>query len=97
SADVCFSAASGEQRTFKRALIRVVHFMSTRPSVPIPKFASLCGTLSCALRNQRDTSKSLILVPLLNPKFASRIRGEGARTSGSRHEPAGPSDPGAHH
>src|SRR5262249_52311285 len=25
-------------------------------SVPIPKFASPCGTLSCELRNQRDTS-----------------------------------------
>jgi hypothetical protein len=31
-------------------------------SVPIPKFASLCGTLVCELRNQRDTSKSMILV-----------------------------------
>ena len=26
------------------------------PSVPIPKFASLCGALACELRNQRDTS-----------------------------------------
>src|SRR3989440_11702646 len=25
-------------------------------SVPIPKFASLCGTLECELRNQRNTS-----------------------------------------
>src|SRR6266568_178868 len=39
-------------------------------SVPIPKFASTGGTLSCELRNQRDTSKYMILVPLLNPKFA---------------------------
>src|SRR5713226_1148799 len=39
-------------------------------SVPIPKFAYTPGTLSCELRNQRDTSKSMILVPLLNPKFA---------------------------
>src|ERR1700704_1905149 len=39
-------------------------------AVPIPKFAYPGGTLSCELRNQRDTSKSMILVPLLNPKFA---------------------------
>src|SRR5215470_9351655 len=39
-------------------------------SVPIPKFASACGSLSCELRNQRDTSNSMVLVPLLNPKFA---------------------------
>src|SRR5712691_12506385 len=39
-------------------------------SVPIPKFASTRGTLSCELRNQRDTSNSMIPVPLLNPKFA---------------------------
>src|SRR5262249_30768712 len=30
----------------------------TSTSVPIPKFASPCGTLGCELRNQRDTSKS---------------------------------------
>src|SRR6266540_4263306 len=55
-------------------------------SVPIPKFASTGGTLSCELRNQRDTSKYMILVPLLNPKFAIglparlcelRVRGTG--------------------
>src|SRR5262249_21209440 len=34
------------------------------------KFAIPCSTLSCELRNQRDTSKVMILVPLLNPKFA---------------------------
>ena len=28
----------------------------SQPSVPIPKFASLCCTLVCELRNQRDTS-----------------------------------------
>ena len=32
-------------------------------SVPVPKFAGICGTLSCELRNQRDTSKSKVLVP----------------------------------
>jgi peptide methionine sulfoxide reductase MsrB len=42
-------------------------------SVPIPKFAHLCGALRCELRNQRDTSNSMILVPLLNPKFATAL------------------------
>src|SRR5215208_2164322 len=55
-------------------------------SVPIPKFAIPCRTLSCELRNQRETSKFMILVPLLNPKFAIglaanacelRVRGTG--------------------
>src|SRR5207237_2748910 len=55
-------------------------------SVPIPKFASLCGILSCELRNQRDTSKSMILVPLLNPKFAIGLPARLSRTSGSGHE-----------
>ena len=41
--------------------------------VPIPKFAKTCGTLSCELRNQRDTSNFMALVPLLNPKFAIRL------------------------
>src|SRR3954447_23859355 len=31
-------------------------------SVPIPKFASLCGTLVCELRNRRTLAKSLNLV-----------------------------------
>jgi len=29
-------------------------------SVPIPQFASLCGTLICELRNRKDTSNLLI-------------------------------------
>jgi hypothetical protein len=40
--------------------IRARNALIDRPrnaSVPIPKFASLCSTLSCELRNQRDTSK----------------------------------------
>src|SRR5262249_55050936 len=64
-------------------------------SVPIPKFAKPCSTLSCELRNPRDTSKSMILVPLLNPKFAIgfaaracelRVRGTSPRgTAELRH------------
>ena len=50
--------------------------IGTCASVPIPKFANTRGTLSCELRNQRDTSNFMILVPLLNPKFAN---GLGAR------------------
>jgi hypothetical protein len=54
-------------------------------SVPIPKFAHPCGNLECELRNQRDTSYSMILVPLLNPKFANPLAARYVRTSGSRH------------
>ena len=42
-------------------------------SGPIPKFVSYRGTLVYELRNLRTTSNSMILVPLLNPKFADRI------------------------
>src|SRR5262249_55344540 len=38
-------------------------------SVPIPKFASPCGTILCELRNQRDTSKLMTLVWFLDLKF----------------------------
>jgi hypothetical protein len=54
-------------------------------SVPIPKFAMLCSKLRSELRNQRDTSKSMILVPLMNPKFAIELAAIGVRTSGSGH------------
>jgi hypothetical protein len=37
------------------------------------------------LRNQRDTSKPMILVPLLNPKFAIELAAIGVRASGSGH------------
>src|SRR5437764_15445396 len=42
-------------------------------SVPIPKFANLCGTLQCELRNQRDTSNSMVLVPLFEPEVRNRF------------------------
>src|ERR671930_1403140 len=65
---------------------------SSRSSVPIPKFAKICGTLSCELRNQRDTSKFRFLVPLLNPKFAiglaarvCELRVRGTRSPLSSH------------
>src|SRR5713226_5809066 len=45
------------------------HWSGTCSSVPIPKFASLCGTLACELRNPRDTSKCMILVRFLDLKF----------------------------
>jgi hypothetical protein len=48
-------------------------FMSTRPNVPIPKFAQACGLLGCELRNQRDISKSMILVPPLDLKFFTEL------------------------
>jgi hypothetical protein len=56
-----------------------------RASVPIPKFASPRGDLWCELRNRRDTSNFMILVPLLNPKFATALAANCVRTSGSRH------------
>ena len=42
-------------------------------SVPIPKFARFFGTLSCELRNQRDTSKYIILVWSLDLKFLCEL------------------------
>src|SRR5215204_1254208 len=39
--------------------------------VSIAKFAKPRGTLSYELRNERGTSTSMVLVPLLNPKFAT--------------------------
>ena len=39
-----------------RAIGRRLRSLALEPSVPIPKFASLCGALACELRNQRDTS-----------------------------------------
>src|SRR5437868_13404816 len=66
-----------------------------RASVPIPKFAHPCGTLECELRNQRDTSNVMILVPLLNPKFANglaawlcelRVRGQGLTARRQRRQ-----------
>ena len=41
-----------------------------QPSVLIPKFVSLHGTLVYELRNRKDTSKSMILVWLLVQKSA---------------------------
>src|SRR5436190_24267516 len=41
--------------------------------------------LRCELRNQRDTSNAVILVPLLNPKFATILTARRVRTSGSEH------------
>ena len=42
---------------------------SSIASVPIPKFACFAGTPSCELRNQRDTTKYIILVRFLDLKF----------------------------
>ena len=40
----------------KNGGVAFVHVRHAHASVPIPKFASLRGTLVCELRNQRDTS-----------------------------------------
>ena len=50
-----------------------------------PKFAKHRGTVSCELRNQRDTTKIMTRVPPVNPKFANGTRGMRVRTPGSGH------------
>ena len=52
------SAAAWRRRTAPRSR----RCWPDRASGPIPKFASLCGTLVCELRNIRTTSNSMILV-----------------------------------
>jgi len=44
------------------------HFIATGASVPIPKFATLCGKLFCELRNRKDTRNYVILVWFLDLK-----------------------------
>src|SRR5215216_8040343 len=46
---------------------------NTPASVPIPKFASLCGTLECELRNQRNTRQCGRIEPSID-RGDSRIR-----------------------
>src|SRR6266540_2698980 len=48
-------------RSFRLLPIFIVSRMR-RSSAPIPKFASLRGTLSCELRNQKSTGKYMFLV-----------------------------------
>src|ERR1700674_454770 len=57
----------------------------TWTSAPIPKFASLCSTVSCELRNQRSTSNLMILVWLLNLKFLDEVAATLGGTSNSPH------------
>src|SRR5262249_47601121 len=55
-------------------------------SVPIPKFATALQHAPRRTSESKDTSKSMILVPLLNPKFATHpaaILGE-LRVRGTR-------------
>ena len=42
-------------------------------SVPIPKFARFFGTLSCELRNQKDTTRYIILVRFLDLRFLREL------------------------
>src|SRR6476619_1931038 len=46
---------------------------------------ALAVTFRCELRNLRTTSNSMIVVPLLNPKFAIKLASRSARTSVSGH------------
>src|SRR5262245_12859908 len=49
---------------------------AVRASVPIPKFAGICRTLGCELRNQRDTTSIMLLVSRFGSSlhFAARSR-----------------------
>ena len=77
--------ATTPARSGRIAGARDCRFNRHGASVPIPKFAQSRGRVECELRNQRDTSNFMILVPLLNPKFANALAAGGVRTSGSRH------------
>jgi len=53
-----FAGAKTHKRAQKKQRTRARHCLSNaqQASVPIPKFASVRGILSCELRNQRNTS-----------------------------------------
>src|SRR5262245_62206190 len=91
------ACAMGEPNSMaaaRAARVRVITASAVREdgrqsSVPIPKFASICGRLLCELRNQRDTSKYYASSALLNPKFAigpaakwCELRVQGTRAPG---------------
>jgi len=50
-----------------------MQYLSLANYCPDSEVRLLCGKLRSELRNQRDSSKSMILVPLLNPKFAIEL------------------------
>ena len=50
-----------------------VHENDSRASVAIRKFARILSLLQSELPNQSDTSNCMILVSLLNPKFAKVV------------------------
>src|SRR5262249_58975980 len=68
-----------------RLLWAVVTEFELTPGNYVLAIAHPCGRFECELRNQRDTSNAMILVPLLNPKFANALAARCVRTSGSRH------------
>jgi len=49
-----------------------LHYSLLPASIPIPKFVSICGA-AYDFGIDKDTSKPLLMVPLLNSKFASRL------------------------
>ena len=46
-------AAARSEEAFRQELVALVLAVPRPPSVPIPKFASLCGALACELRKRR--------------------------------------------
>ena len=65
----CHDAARHMAKRPKRSKRQNLGLAIRAGSVPIPKFARFVGTLSCELRNQRDTTKYIILVRFLDLKF----------------------------
>src|SRR5215471_5443450 len=53
------------------AIARTAATARDAASVPIPRFAHPCGTLDANLGIKGTLEKLMILVPLLNPKFAN--------------------------
>jgi hypothetical protein len=54
-------------------------------SVPIPKFATVRGTLRSELQKSKDTSNSMILVRLFEFEVPKRMRLDMIGTSNSPH------------
>jgi hypothetical protein len=75
----------GLQHIAEKRGVHGVARMSRRASGPIPKFASFVRHPRLRTSESRTTSNSIILVPLLNPKFAVERAARDARTSGSGH------------
>src|SRR5262245_16919096 len=73
---VAATAPAERPRTSRRDAVHLT-------GVPVPKLARIYSTLSCERRTQRDTRKSMLLVPPLEPEARNPTRRNGMRASGS--------------